>query len=311
MERQAQYAFVGLITFVMAVIMLGFAFWFIKFDINADYGVYDVEFNESVDWLNKGSEVHFNGIKVGEVTSLRLGKANTHQVFARIKLDADTPVRIDSVATLQPQGITGLLYMQISPGSASSALLRRKPGGPPPVIRSEESALTKLLQGSGSVVEKTYESLDRINRLLSDRNIKTFSETLDNLQAVTADVKDRAQMIDDAHEAIISAGQAADAVTRLANSTNGVIGEQMPETLEKVNAATDKLAAAADHVAVAVDAIKAPVDQLQTTTLPEVQESLHNLNDASQSLKGLVDSVQQSPQDLINKPAAKERKVNQ
>ncbi|MBW8880226.1 MAG: MCE family protein [Asticcacaulis sp.] len=311
MERQAHYAFVGLVTFVMAVILLGFAFWFIKFDFNADYGVYDVEFNTPVDWLNKGSEVHFNGIKVGEVTSLRLGKANTNQVFARVKLDGDTPIRVDSVATLQPQGITGLLYMQISPGSASSPLLRRKPGGPPPVIRSEESALSKLLQGSGSVVEKTYESLDRINRLLSDRNIKTFSDTLDNLQDITADIKSRQQMLDDAHEAIISAGQAADAVTKLANSTNGVMGEQMPGTLEKINAATEKLANAADRVAVLADSIKAPVDQVQTTTLPELQESLHNLNDASTSLKNLVESVQQSPQELIAKPVAKERKVNQ
>lgn len=311
MERQAHYAFVGLITFIMALILLGFAFWFIKFDVNQEFGVYDVEFNQPVDWLNKGSEVHFNGIKVGEVTNLRLGKANTHQVFARIKLDSETPIRADSVATLQPQGITGLLYMQISPGSAASPLLRRKPGGPPPVIRSEESALSKLLQGSGSVVEKTYESLDRVNRLLSDRNIKSFSDTLSNLQAVTEDLKSRQQMIDDAHEAIISAGQAADAVTKLANTTDGVLGSQMPETLEKINAATDKLATAADHVAVVADSLKAPIDQVQSSTLPELQESLNNLNEAAQSLKTLVDSVQQSPQELIVKPVAKERKVNQ
>ncbi|ESQ88280.1 mammalian cell entry protein [Asticcacaulis sp. AC460] len=311
MERQAHYAFVGLVTFVMALILLGFTFWFIKFDVNQEYGVYDVEFNQSVDWLNKGAEVHFNGIKVGEVTSLRLGKANTSQVFARIKLDSETPIRVDSVATLQPQGITGLLYMQISPGTASSPLLKRKPGGPPPVIRSEESALAKLLQGSGSVIEKTYESLDRVNRLLSDRNIKTFSDTLDNLQSITADIENRQQMLDDAHEAIISAGQAADAVTKLANSTDGVMAQQLPETLEKINSATEKLATAADRVAVLADSIKQPADQINTQTLPQMQESLENLNEASESLKSLVETVQQNPQGLVTKPAAKQRKVSE
>lgn len=311
MERQAHYAFVGLVTFVMALILLGFTFWFIKFDFNQEYGVYDVEFNQPVDWLNKGAEVHFNGIKVGEVTSLRLGKANTSQVFARIKLDSETPIRVDSVATLQPQGITGLLYMQISPGTASSPLLKRKAGGPPPVIRSEESALAKLLQGSGSVIEKTYESLDRVNRLLSDRNIKTFSDTLDNLQSITADIENRQQMLDDAHEAIISAGQAADAVTKLANSTDGVMAQQLPETLEKINAATEKLATAADRVAVLADSIKQPADQINTQTLPQMQESLENLNEASESLKSLVESVQQNPQGLVSKPAAKQRKVSE
>ncbi|EGF89706.1 mce related family protein [Asticcacaulis biprosthecium C19] len=311
MERQAHYAFVGLVTFVMALILLAFTFWFIKFDFNQEFGVYDVEFNQPVDFLNKGAEVHFNGIKVGEVTSLRLGKANTAQVFARIKLDSETPIRVDSVATLQPQGITGLLYMQISPGSASSPLLKRKPGGPPPVIRSEESALAKLLQGSGSVVEKTYESLDRVNRLLSDRNIKTFSDTLDNLQSITADIENRQQMLDDAHEAVISAGQAADAITKLANSTDGVMAQQLPETLEKINAATDKLATAAERVSVVADSVKGPADQINTQTLPQMQESLENLNEASESLKDLVEQVQQNPQGLVTKPVAKQRKVSE
>lgn len=311
MERQAHYAFVGLITFALALVLLGFAFWFIKFDFNHDYGKYDVEFNTPVDGLTKGAEVHFNGIKVGEVTGLRLGKANTHQVFARIQLDSDTPVRSDSVASLQPQGITGLFYMQISPGSAKSPLLKHDPNGPPPVIHSEESALSKLLSGSGSVVEKTYESLDRVNRLLSDRNIKTFSDSLDNLEAITADLKSRQQLLDDAHEAIISAGQAADAVTQLAHSTNGVMNDQMPETMTKIQEATDKLAAAADNVSDLTVAIQAPVDQVQKTTLPEVQESLQNLNEASRSLKSLVDSVQASPTGLIAKAPAKERKVSE
>ncbi len=310
MERQAHYAFVGLVTFILALVLLGFSFWFIKFDFNHSLGVYDVEFNTPVDGLTKGAEVHFNGIKVGEVTSLRLGKANTHQVFARIQLDADTPIRTDSLASLQPQGITGLFYMQISPGTANAPLLKHSQDGPPPVIHSEESALAKLLQGSGSVVEKTYESLDRVNRLLSDHNIKTFSDSLDNLQAITADLKSRQQLLDDAHEAIISAGQAADAVTQLAHSTNGVVNDKMPETMDKIDAATDKLAAAADHVSALADKMQGPVDQVQKTTLPEVQESLQNLNDASRSLKALVDQVQASPTGLIAKPPAKDRKVN-
>ncbi|MEI9904711.1 MAG: MlaD family protein [Asticcacaulis sp.] len=310
MERQAHYAFVGLATFVLALVLLGFAFWFIKFDFNRAYGTYDVEFNTPVDGLTKGAEVHFNGIKVGEVTSLRLGQANTHQVFARVQLDADTPVRVDSVASLQPQGITGLFYMQITPGNANSALLKHSVDGPPPVIHSEESALSKLLSGSGSVVEKTYESLDRVNRLLSDHNIKTFSDSLDNLEAVTADLKSRKQLLDDTHEAIISAGQAADAVTQLAHSTNGVMNDKLPASIDRINAATDKLAAAADHVSDLTVSIQAPVDQVQRTTLPEVQESLQNLNEASQSLKALVDQVQSSPTGLIAKAPAKERKVN-
>ena len=311
MERQAHYAAVGLVTLVLAAILLGFAFWFIKFDFNKDYGVYDVEFNQPVDWLNKGAEVHFNGIKVGEVTSLRLGKPGTHQVFARVQLDAGTPVRTDSVATLMPQGITGLLYMQISPGTVKAPLLRRKLGEAPPVIHSVESPLQKLLSGSGSVVEKTYESLDRVNRLLSDQNIQSFTNTMNNIQAITADLKQRQQLLDDAHEAIVSAGQAADAVTQLAHSTNGVMSEKLPATMDQIDAATQKLADAADNVSKLTQEIQKPVDQVNTSTLPALEESLQNLNEAASSVKSLVDTVQSSPRGLIARPEAKERKVSQ
>lgn len=311
MERQAHYAAVGLVTLVLAAILLGFAFWFIKFDFNKDYGVYDVEFNQPVDWLNKGAEVHFNGIKVGEVTSLRLGKPGTHQVFARVQLDAGTPVRTDSTAVLMPQGITGLLYMQISPGTPKAPLLKRKLGEPVPVIPSVESPLQKLLSGSGSVVEKTYESLDRVNRLLSDENLQSVTKTLSNIEAVTEDLKQRKQLLDDAHEAIVSASQAADAVTQLAHSTNGVMNQRLPASMDKIDAATEKLANAADQVAQLADEIKKPVDQVNQDTLPSLQESLQNLNDAANAVKNLVDSVQSSPRDLIAKPVAKERKVNQ
>lgn len=311
MERQAHYAAVGLVTLVLASILLGFAFWFIKFDFNKDYGVYDVEFNQPVDWLNKGAEVHFNGIKVGEVTSLRLGKPGTHQVFARVQLDAGTPVRTDSVATLMPQGITGLLYMQISPGTTKAPLLKRRLGDPVPIIHSVESPLQKLLSGSGSVVEKTYESLDRVNRLLSDENIRSVTNTLNNIEDITEDLKQRKQLLDDAHEAVVAAGQAADAITQLAHSTNGVMSNQVPATMDQINAAAQKLSVAADQVSRTAAEIQKPVDQVNDSTLPALEESLQNLNEAAASVKTLVDSVQSSPRGLIARPEAKERKVSQ
>ena len=311
MERQAHYALVGLVTLIVALGLLAFTFWFIKFDFNNSFSTYDVEFDTPVDGLTKGAEVHFNGIKVGEVTSLRLGNANTHQVIAEVQIDGKTPVRVDSIGSLEPQGITGLYYMQISPGTARAPLLVRQPDGPPPVIHSQESALAKLLSGSGSVIENTYESLNRVNRLLSDHNIKSFSDSLDNLRDITADIKNRQQLLDDAHEAIISAGQAADAVTKLANTSNTVIGTQLPQTAQSINAAAVKLGNAADSVTRLTEAVEKPANQINSTTLPELTESLRNLDEASASLKLLVDQAQQSPQGLLNKPVARERKVSQ
>lgn len=307
MERQAHYAVVGMVTLILLAALGGFTFWFIQSGFNNTYATYNVAFDFAVDGLNKGAEVHFNGIKVGEVTALKLGKDNSHRVVATVKIDASTPVRKDSVATLEPQGVTGLAYINISPGSGPP--LVGDPLKGPPVIQSTESRLSKLLSGSGSVIEDAYETLSRVNQLLSDRNIKAFSNSLANLEAVTADLSAREQLLNDAHEAIVSAGQAADAVTALAQSTNTLMGEDGPKTLEKINAATDKLAHAAEEVERLSKAMEAPAAQMSETTLPQLETSLRNLDEATRSLKAVADEARASPQGFAAKPIAKERKV--
>ena len=159
MERKASYTIVGLLTLVLIGIASGFTYWFVQSGFNNSYTTYNVEFNFPVDGLIKGSEVHFNGIKVGEVTLLKIGKINTSQIIATVKIDAEVPVKTDSMATLEPQGVTGLAYINIQPGSENAKIIKIDPLAPTPVIRATESRLSKLLSGSGSVIEDAYETL--------------------------------------------------------------------------------------------------------------------------------------------------------
>jgi phospholipid/cholesterol/gamma-HCH transport system substrate-binding protein len=311
MERKASYTIVGLLTLVLIGIASGFTYWFVQSGFNNSYTTYNVEFNFPVDGLIKGSEVHFNGIKVGEVTLLKIGKINTSQIIATVKIDAEVPVKTDSMATLEPQGVTGLAYINIQPGSENAKIIKIDPLAPTPVIRATESRLSKLLSGSGSVIEDAYETLSRVNRLLSDKNIGIFSQSLVNIEAVTADLKAREAMIDDAHAAIVSARQAADAVTLLAQSGNEVLSKNTPETLAKLNAATEKLGAAAVEVEILSKQLQGPASQINDSTLPQMEESLKNLDEASRALKDLANEARASPQDFAAKGAHKERKVSQ
>ena len=311
MERKAHYGVVGLITIALATVMIIFSFWFLKFNFNRSFSFYTVEFDSAVDGLNKGAEVHLNGIKVGQVTQLRLSKANAHQVLADIELDADTPVRTDSIATLAPQGITGLFFIALTPGTTGAPLLHYHPGQTYPLIASQEGTFAKLVQGSGTVMEGAYDSLGRVNRVLSDGNIQDVSTSLKNIAAITDDLKSRQQTLDDAQAAVIAAGKAANAVTVLAQSTNGLVQQRLPATLNGVDAATLKLSDAADSFKDTALAMKAPIDTLQTTTLPQVQSSLRNLNETTTSLRDFVDDFHADPRSILAKPAADERKIEQ
>ena len=158
--------------------------------------------------LTEGGEVHFNGIKVGEVTKIALDKTNPNNVIARARVTEDVPIRIDSYATLEPQGITGLNYVQITAGTSTRQLLKdyadrsanRLSSSCIPLLRSQRSAISDLLEGGGTVLTRTIEALDRVNRVLSDQNIKTFSAALSDTQAVTAELRERKSIVADAAE---------------------------------------------------------------------------------------------------------------
>jgi phospholipid/cholesterol/gamma-HCH transport system substrate-binding protein len=117
MERDAHYAAVGIATVALLAALAVFAIWLARLQFNNDYDIYDIVFYGPVRGLSEGGEVHFNGIRVGEVTDLNLDPNKGDQVIARVRLDGTTPVRVTSRAQLEPQGITGLNYIQITAGT--------------------------------------------------------------------------------------------------------------------------------------------------------------------------------------------------
>ena len=196
MERDAHYAAVGIATVALLAALAVFSIWLARLSFNEDYDIYDIVFYGPVRGLSEGGEVHFNGIRVGEVTDLNLDPNKGDQVIARIRIDGTTPVRVTSRAQLEPQGITGLNYIQITAGTQGSALLKSQyPENVIPVIQSQPSPIAELLSGSGTVLAQTVDALNRINRVLSDDNIRSFSSSVQSVEQLTAELEARKGML--------------------------------------------------------------------------------------------------------------------
>src|SRR6201994_1570496 len=152
MEKNANYALVGLSSLILFIGMMIFVVWLARLRINAEYDLYDILFQGPINGLSQGGEVRFNGIKVGEVTKIALDRTNPSRVIARARVTSDVPIRTDSYATLEPLGITGVNYVQITAGTPSRPLLKDvTPRDRVPVVASKRSALSDLLQGGGTV----------------------------------------------------------------------------------------------------------------------------------------------------------------
>ncbi|ACG78441.1 ABC transporter, periplasmic substrate-binding protein [Phenylobacterium zucineum HLK1] len=304
MEKNANYALVGLSTLILVAALAIFIVWLARFQFAQANDTYDILFQGPVRGLSEGGEVQFNGIKVGEVTKIALDRTNPSRVIARVQVTSDVPIRVDSYATLEPQGITGVNYIQITAGTPSRPLLKdeaqkrceREGIGIGreciPVLRSQRSTLSDLLEGGGTVLTRTIEALDRVNRVLSDENIKTFSAALSDTQAVTAELRERKAIIADAQQALQRVEEATAEITLLTRSTRDLIETDGRRTTRNLADAAEEARAAAADVRTMVGRLQGPTTDFATNGLPQITASVSQLQETAESLERLLNELQ-------------------
>jgi phospholipid/cholesterol/gamma-HCH transport system substrate-binding protein len=310
MERNANYALVGLISTALFIGLVVFVVWLAGNRFTRDKDLYDVVFQGPVHGVAQGGEVDFNGIKVGTVSKIGLDPKNSQLVIARIDVNTDVPIRKDSIATLEPQGITGVNFIQISAGTPSQPLLKDTvPDGDVPKLASKRDALSDLLAGGGFVVQKTVDALDRLNLLLSHQNIRTLGATLHDVQQVTGALSAHKAIIGDAETAVQHADAAIGQFEVLAKSGDRLVNSDARTSLLKLNAALDEVTAATKSVRATVDKVQGPTAAFAETGLPQVTSSLRSLQVATDHLDRVLSDVESNPRGLIGKAPPKEIEV--
>jgi phospholipid/cholesterol/gamma-HCH transport system substrate-binding protein len=309
MERNANYALVGAATLLLFLGIVVFVVWLARLQ-SPDYDVYKISFVGPVRGISEGGDVDFNGIKVGDVTKIALDPTNTTKVIATIKVTSDVPIRTDSYATLEPQGITGVNFIQITAGTNGKPLLKDTvPHGQIPVLASRSSALSDLLEGSGTVLAATVNALNRVNRILSDDNINTITSTLTHVQSVTAELDRRKALISDADTAIKSIDQAAQSIKQLSDSSQELVNGDGKHAIHDVAEAASRIKDTAAEAKAMVAKLQGPAGDFATTGLPELTQAAASLQQTAESLNRLVNEVEQNPQLLVSKSPAKQVQV--
>jgi phospholipid/cholesterol/gamma-HCH transport system substrate-binding protein len=205
METRANHVLIGLFTLLVAFGLVLFALWAAKYSSDKNFNEYDVVFKESVTGLGNGGIVQYNGIAVGEVRKLWLDPKDPNRVIVRIRVGAETPVKVDTKAKLAFIGLTGVAQIQLSGGSGKSADLKPIGDQRIAVIHAEESALNKLFNSAEDITTTAAEMLLRLNRMLSEENVARITATLDHLESITGTVdaqkKDIAEILRNARDA--------------------------------------------------------------------------------------------------------------
>jgi phospholipid/cholesterol/gamma-HCH transport system substrate-binding protein len=224
METKANYVAVGAFVLICMLGVVVTLLWLAGAQYSQEYEYYQTSFKGPVTGLGNGTTVRFNGIEVGRVTELEFDPNDPQRVIATLQMKPDLHIRQDSRASIESQGLTGGSYVEVSGGTKGSPELVKQPGQKYPRIESKPSTLELLEQSAPELFDKLNRAADKINKLLSDENVKSFSGILSNMDATTANLKQitgpvakRGKEID---AAIVNLSQASRELTPMLASAN-------------------------------------------------------------------------------------------
>lgn len=310
MEREGHFAFVGAIFILVLAGLVWFAFFIARADFNPAYDHYDILFTTRAKGLAVGVPVNINGIRAGQITEVGFQGNDPNRILARAEITAGLPIRTDAAASLQSEGVTAVYFVEITPGKPPNPLLNSTVGfGKTPIIPGTASTLADLLTGGGDAIDQTRAALVRVNRLLSDENLQTFSAALSDVQALTAEARDRRAIIADAQAALHSIDKAAREISELSHTTKALVDSDGRRTLMQLGDAAAELKGAAAQTRTLVEKLDAPTSEFATTGLPQLNDAITTLQGAAASLDRLTTAVERDPRGTLGKGPAKEKEL--
>jgi phospholipid/cholesterol/gamma-HCH transport system substrate-binding protein len=287
METRARYLLVGIFTLVAFAAALGFILWLAKVQIDRTYAQYDIVF-DTVAGLGQASAVQYNGVTVGKVLTIALDREDPSLVRVRIEVYASTPIRVDTVATLASQGVTGVAFVALEGGRAESPRLEVVPPADVPLIASKPSVLQGLMTDAPDLLAEAILLMRDIRTFATPENGAAITEILRNVESATARIEDMAtrfhEVMSSVEVTLARADTALIAAESAFDGANSVIVDDMPGIISGLNSTIASLGRSA-----------AGVENFSRTGLPQFGTFATEARALVASLSALTNRISSDP----------------
>jgi phospholipid/cholesterol/gamma-HCH transport system substrate-binding protein len=303
MEAKVNFAVVGAFVLVLGTALIGGGLWLSSGKYyGRSYVTYLTYMSESVSGLNVNAPVKYRGVDVGFVRRIILNPANVEEVQLTLSVVQGTPVKEDTVAIMETQGLTGIAFVNLVAGRNDSPLLQARAGQEFPVIKSGPSLLGRLDAAVTVLLANLTRATDNFNALLNEENRRSIGKTLADLEVLSRTLAARSPAID--------AGL-ANAARTMENAAR-VTGE-LPQLVQRIERSADGFDRMAEAVTRAgtsatgmLDSTRADVQQFTGEGLPEVRQLVAELRDLTGTLRRIGGDLERNPSTLLyGRPPAK------
>src|ERR1700724_2958400 len=174
METRANFVLIGSFTLAVIAAAFGFVLWLQSLHTTKARSPIRIVFEGPAAGLRNGGSVNFNGIRVGEVISVKLD--NPRRVAALAMVEKHAPIPKDPLVGLEFQGLTGVAAISLKGGEEAAPSVPLDEDGIP-VLTADPNRLQ-------DVTEAIRGTLQNINRLVAD-NQEAVKNSLHNLEVFT------------------------------------------------------------------------------------------------------------------------------
>jgi paraquat-inducible protein B len=277
-------------------------------------------FEESVNGLERGAPVKFQGVPVGNVTRIRIQideRDKTFQVpveyeidLTRLTTELGTFVDLDDVAVLRRQiadGLRAQLQMEsMVTGQLYIELSYRADAAPPemedrrtawPEIPTTPSLLAALGTGAGSLVADILKVLFQVNEMLADIDMPQINA------AVMASAEAVERLVDS--PAIQQALDQIPGMTAQINQTMLEVGLLAQRATGAIDPIQLQLEGTTTEMTATLEALRRTLEETHGLLSTDsglgygLQETMASLRDAANALTLLVNSLDQNPDMLV------------
>jgi len=304
MEIKVNYVVVGLFALLLSAAMIAGVLWL---SAGKQYSgvndIYVAYMSESVSGLNLNAPVKYRGVQVGQVRQIALDKFNPEQVRLEFAIERGSPIKEDTIATLKSKGLTGIAYIELSGGSATSKDLEAKSSPPYPVIKTGPSLMGRLDTGLTSLLTNLNTTTEKVNAILDDDNRKVLKQALADVAVLTATLA--------AHRSELDKTVRNTSITMESAAQMSVQLPQLIERIAKTTEAVEKMAKEASRASISarktLDDVGPDAKRFANEGLPELERLMVSMREMMSSLQGVTEQIEQNPGVLLRGKEARQR----
>ncbi len=167
MNNRANFTLIGIFVSVVSLLFFVGVYWIIKPSSDHKVLLYGLLVTESITGINLGTNVKYQGLEVGKVKNFRINPNNPREIMMDLEIRRDVPIRDGVMASIKPQGITGLSFIDIQVEEGAKPLREiHYLGQTYKVIPYKPSFLSSLTDSADDITTSLRDILNKVNLML-------------------------------------------------------------------------------------------------------------------------------------------------